>query len=374
MLSRVADSVYWMNRYIERAENIARFLDVTHQLALDLPPGRHEPWGAVIDTTGDLDLFRASESGGKFDADTVTRFLCFDASYPSSIVSCVQRARDNARQIREIISSEMWEQVNRFHFLLADEPDRDSIARAPHAFLSAVKLASQQFVGIADGTMTHNEAWHFGQLGRSLERADKTSRILDVMTLLVYSDIIPPTVLEKALAETETEAAADGQSSQSQSQSGGGKQSQSQSQATARNHHRRSRSEGELQWVALLKSASAFEMYRKRHGALDGANVVDFLLFDEEFPRSVGFCAARVGRSVHAIASAAGAKSSMAELRASELVAQLKAARRRNLVSDLHGCVDDIQAALNHVGAGVQETFFDLSPRPDSPSSVLIEG
>jgi uncharacterized alpha-E superfamily protein len=182
-------------------------------------------------------------------------------------------------------------------------------------------------------------------------------------------------VLEKALAETE--AAAHGQpsqsQSQSQSQSGGGKQSQSQSQAQAR-HHRRSRSEGELQWVALLKSASAFEMYRKRHGALDGANVVDFLLFDEEFPRSVGFCAARVGRSVQAIASSAGAKDSMAELRASELVAQLQAARRRNLVSDLHGCVDDIQAALNHVGAGVQEAFFDLSPHPDSPSSVLIDG
>ncbi len=370
MLSRVADSVYWMNRYIERAENIARFLDVTHQLALDLPPGRHEPWGAVIDTTGDLDLFRASESGGKFDADTVTRFLCFDASYPSSIVSCVQRARDNARQIREIISSEMWEQVNRFHFLLAEEVDRDSIARAPHAFLSAVKLASQQFVGIADGTMTHNEAWHFGQLGRSLERADKTSRILDVMTLLAYSDIIPPTVLEKALAEAD-EGHTQGQSqSQSQSQSGGGKQSQSQSQT----RHRRDQSEGELQWVALLKSASAFEMYRKRHGALDGANVVHFLLFDEEFPRSVRFCAARVARSVQAIAHAAGAKDSMAELRATELLAQLDAARRRNLVSDLHGCVDDIQAALNHTGGGVQGTFFDLSPPADSPSSVLIEG
>jgi uncharacterized alpha-E superfamily protein len=360
MLSRVADSVYWMNRYIERAENIARFLDVTHQLALDLPPGRHEPWGAVIDATGDLDLFRASAGGGKFDADTVTRFLCFDAAYPSSIVSCVQRARDNARQIREVISSETWEQVNRFHFLLADEVDRDSIAHAPHAFLSMVKLASQQFVGIADGTMTHNEAWHFGQLGRSLERADKTSRILDVMTLLVHSDHLAHEQLQVAGLQAQTL----GTMTQAQ---GFGAQMQAM-------RERKAHSEDELQWAALLKSASAFEMYRKRHGALEGANVIDFLLFDADFPRSVRFCASLMASSVAAITERSGAEGSMAELRVGELLAQLGMARSRDLARDLHACLDDIQAALNHAGGGVQETFFDLSPPSDSPSSVLIEG
>ncbi len=360
MLSRVADSVYWMNRYIERAENIARFLDVTHQLALDLPPGRHEPWGAVIDATGDLDLFRASAGGGKFDADTVTRFLCFDAAYPSSIVSCVQRARDNARQIREVISSEMWEQVNRFHFLLADEVDRDSIAHAPHAFLSMVKLASQQFVGIGDGTMTHNEAWHFGQLGRSLERADKTSRILDVMTLLVHSDHLAHEQSQSQGLQTQTLG------SMTQSQ-GSGHQTQ------GSHRERKTHSEDELQWAALLKSASAFEMYRKRHGALEGANVIDFLLFDADFPRSVRFCSSLMASSVAAITERSGAEGSMAELRVGELLAQLGMARSRDLARDLHACLDDIQAALNHAGGGVQETFFDLSPPSDSPSSVLIE-
>ena len=362
-----------MNRYIERAENIARFLDVTQQLALDLPPGRHEPWGAVIDATGDLDLFRASASGGTFDADAVTRFLCFDADYPSSIVSCVHHARENARQIREVISSDMWEQVNRFHFLLADEPDRDGIARAPHAFLSAVKLASQQFVGIADGTMTHNEAWHFGQLGRSLERADKTSRILDVMTLLVRSEHLAHNAqgTHGAHADPSPSPAASQSQWQSQSQSMG---SMSQSQSQVRRERQRTQSYDDLQWAALLKSASAFEMYRKRHGALDGTNVVDFLLFDSEFPRSVRYCASSMASSVAAITDRAGSEGSMAELRAGELLALLGMARARDLAQALHACLDDIQAALNHAGQGVQETFFDLSPPSDSPSSLLIEG
>ncbi|MEM8781152.1 MAG: alpha-E domain-containing protein, partial [Cyanobacteria bacterium P01_G01_bin.49] len=110
MLSRVADSIYWLNRYIERADNVARFVDVNLNLILDLPSELGQQWEPLILTTGDLKLF--SQKYGKATSENVIQFLTFDQDYPNSILSCLQMARENARSVREIISSEMWEQVN----------------------------------------------------------------------------------------------------------------------------------------------------------------------------------------------------------------------------------------------------------------------
>jgi hypothetical protein len=126
MLSRVADSIYWMNRYVERAENVARFVDVNLNLLLDSPPGMKQQWEPLVVTTGDQDLFK--QRYGESTAENVLRFLTFDKEYPNSIISCLQAARENARSVREVISSEMWEQVNAFYLMVKEAADTGSIA------------------------------------------------------------------------------------------------------------------------------------------------------------------------------------------------------------------------------------------------------
>src|SRR5688500_8287739 len=118
MLSRVADSIYWLSRYIERAENVARFIDVNLHLMLDLPPGASEQWEPLVQTTGDLQVFETRY--GAATKENVVAFLTFDPDNPNSILSCLRAARENARTVREIISSEMWEQANKFYLMVRE--------------------------------------------------------------------------------------------------------------------------------------------------------------------------------------------------------------------------------------------------------------
>ncbi|MGC2164466.1 MAG: alpha-E domain-containing protein, partial [Gallionella sp.] len=178
MLSRVANSIYWMSRYMERAENVARFIGVNLNLSLDMPADFGEQWAPLINITGDHELFK--ERYGNPTRENVMHFLTFDRENPNSILTCVRNARESARSVREIISSEMWEQANRFYLLVKDVAAAKTMTDNPHDFYASVKLESHLFDGITEGTMSHGEAWHFLQLGELLERADKTSRILDV--------------------------------------------------------------------------------------------------------------------------------------------------------------------------------------------------
>ena len=154
MLSRVADSIYWLNRYIERAENVARFIDVNLNLMLDLPAGVVPQWQPLISVTGDLELFNSRY--GEVNSDNVIQFLCFDANYENSIISCLQKARENARSIREVISSEMWEEVNSFYLMIKEASSASSFGTLPK-FFSRVKMSSHRFAGVMDATMSHNE-------------------------------------------------------------------------------------------------------------------------------------------------------------------------------------------------------------------------
>jgi uncharacterized alpha-E superfamily protein len=250
MLSRVADSIYWLNRYIERAENIARFIDVNLNLLMDAPIGAHEQWEPIIRTTGDLALFE--QHYGVANQENVIQFLTFDRKYPNSILSCVHSARENARSVREIISSEMWRQVNAYYYLVQAAAE----ATAPPdwaVFFEQVKQASHLFAGITSATMTRGEGWHFGQIAKFIERADKTSRILDVK----YFILLPsPKDIGTSLDD--------------------------------------------LQWMSLLRSVSAYEMYRKRGlHRITPTSVADFLILDHEFPRSIRFCLQAAERSLH---------------------------------------------------------------------------
>lgn len=315
MLSRVADSIYWMNRYIERAENVARFIDVNLTLMLDMPMGQPEQWEPLVLTTGDRDLFASHY--GKATAEDVMSFLSFDSRNPNSILSCVFAARENARSIREIISSEMWEHINAFYHATR-EAEQNFVLSKPHEFFSEVKNASHLFAGIMAATMTHNEGWHFGQIGRYLERADKTSRILDVKYYILL-----PTVghIGSTLDE--------------------------------------------VHWMALLKSASAYEMYRKRgRHRITPDGVVEFMVLERDFPRSVQFCLINAEQSLHAITGTpSGTWSNPVDRMLGRLRSELDYTTVDEVIHEgLHEFLDGLQTELNQIDGQIFETFFALPP------------
>jgi len=318
MLSRVADSVYWMSRYIERAENVARFVDVNLQLMLDAPEGQDQQWDPLVAITGDHAEF--ARRYGAATESNVIKFLTFDGDNLNSIFSCVRAARENARSVREIISSEMWLQLNRFYLMLNSAAQGSGRLDQHEGFYEQVKQASHLFSGITDATMARSEAWHFSRLGRMVERADKTSRILDVKYFLLLRS--------------------------------------AQDVGTAFD---------DIQWVAVLRSASAFEMYRKRHGRISPRGVVEFLMLDREFPRATQFCLLAARDSLHAISGTPlGTFRHAPEKLLGQLCSDLAfAAVDEVMQHGLHEYLDELQTKLNQVGQGIVETFFAFkTPRP----------
>jgi uncharacterized alpha-E superfamily protein len=322
MLSRVADSIYWMSRYVERAENIARFIDVNLHLMLDIPVEKKQQWEPLVNVTGDYELFM--QKYGSATRDTVIQFLAFDDEYINSIVACLRLARDNARSVREIISSEMWESINEFYLLVTSQTAKNEALTNPHAFFTKVKLGNQRFIGIREGTMSHGEAWHFSQLGGLLERADKTSRILDVK----YFILLPK--VEYVGTQYDN-----------------------------------------IQWAAVLKSASALEMYRKRFHRITPGQVIDFLIFDREFPRAIRYCLINAEESLHQITgSPLGTFANEAERRLGRLCAEIDYADPKEVVdAGIHKYLDSFQTKLNAVDDAIFDTFFTLKP-PTSGARV----
>ena len=314
MLSRVAESIYWISRYIERAENIARFIDVTLNVILDQPEGAPEPWLPLVNTTGDHKLF--AERYGQPTSENVIKFLTFDPEYPNSIISCLHYARESARSVRETISSEMWEQLNVFYYLVMDAAIRGETLEAAQDFFHEVKQASHLFNGVTDSTLSRNQAWHFFQLGKMHERADKTSRIHDVK----YFILLP----SAKLVGTTTD---------------------------------------DLQWQAVLRSVSGFEMYRKRYHKITPARVVEFLVLDREFPRAIQHCVEMADVCLHAISGRpAGTFSNTPEQRLGQLKSELAYANVDEIIHNgLHQYLDSLQTRVNKIGEGIHETFFALA-------------
>ena len=312
MLSRVADSIYWMSRYVERAENVARFVDVNLNLMLDAPSGDHQQWQPVVNISGDDEAFAKRYPDGP-TRKNVIEFLTFDRDNPNSILSCLRAARENARSVREIISSEMWLQLNTFYLMVTSAASSGKGFESPHEFFSEVKLSSHLFTGITDATMTHGEGWHFCRLGRKLERADKTSRIRDVKYV----------ILLRSVADVGTPL-------------------------------------DDVQWVAVLRSASAFEMYRKRHGRILPRSIVEFLLLDPEFPRAIRFCLNGAQDSLHAISGTPiGTYRKPVEKLLGQICSDLSYANVDEVMKEgLHEYLDTLQTNMNHISAGIHERFF----------------
>ena len=315
MLSRVAESIYWMNRYIERAENVARFIDANYHMILDLPRGASEQWQPLVATTGDHELFDSLYR--EVNRDNVIQFLTFDRNNPNSILSCLRAARENARSVREHISSEMWQQVNTFYLMVNEAAPRGLNIDLPHQFFVDIMMASHLFVGVTESTMSHGEGWHFGRLGRMLERADKTSRILDVKYYILLPSVdYVGTPFDNIL------------------------------------------------WAALLRSASAFEMYRKRHGRIDPEKIADYLILDNQFPRAIHYCLTTAEISLRNITGKPrGSFSNRADKTLGKLLADLDYLTVEEILNGgLHEFLDDAQTRINHIGNAVTETFFTLRP------------
>ena len=315
MLSRVADSIYWMSRYIERAENLARFIDVTFNLMLDSPHGSVEPWKPLVYATGDEEYF--AEHYGNFTQENVLEFMTFDSDYPNSIRCCLNSARENARSVREAISSDLWEHINSFYYRVRDAATSSAVKDSPLDFLHEVKQSSNLFKGLADSTMSRGEGWNFARLGRLLERADKTSRILDVkyyLLLPTISDLGSPT--------------------------------------------------DDLQWQAVLRSVSGIEMFRRQYHGITPHRVVNFLVLDRSFPRAIYYSVVEAERALHQISGTPmDSFRNPAEKHLGRLRSELAFASVDDIINfGLHEFLDMLQMKLNDVGEGIFQTFIAMRP------------
>jgi len=314
MLSRVAESMYWMARYVERAENVARIMDANYHMILDLPTGVGEQWEPLVVTTGDEDLFK--ELYDEFNEENVVQFLSFDTRNPNSILSCLQMARENARSVREWISSEMWQQVNTFYLLVKEASRKGNGLELPHEFFVEVMLASHLFTGLSQNTMTHGEGWQFARLGRMLERADKTARIIDVKYFILLPSV--------------------------------------EYIGTPFDH---------ILWGSILRSASAFEMYRKDYGQIAPDQIIEFLVLDAEFPRAIHHCLIIAELSLRNISGTMrGRFTNRAEKALGRLLADIDYTTIDDIKAiGLHEFIDDLQTRLNAVSDVVFDTFFSIS-------------
>ncbi len=315
MLSRVANSVYWMNRYMERVENYTRFVGVNFNLALDLPPDVDEQWEPLLIATADHFLFYKYYD--KPTKEDVIYFMTFDKRNPNSIISCLYEARENARTIREAISKEMWESINTFYLSIkGTSPDDFRNMDHMQTYFTDIRKNCQLFHGVVDSSITRNEAWHFGRLGRHIERADKCSRFLDVKYFTLQQDTGTLTsTLDLML------------------------------------------------WTAVLKSVSAYNMYRHTHLALTPSNIVAFLILDKLFPRSIAYSVRQAELSLYAIEGSIPERghTNIAERAISKLRSGLEFTEVADVFQEgLHEFLDKFQIANNKVDSAIFDLYFGL--------------
>lgn len=315
MLSRVADTCYWLSRYIERAESSARLVDVNIQLLLDLedqnPETVQQHWRPILATLEDQELYNKLHD--TITADNVMEFVTFEKKNPAAILTSIECARENARTVREQISSEMWEQLNSTYLYLRGPQARIDFQDSPIDFYRRLVDRLHAFQGTTDATMTHGEGWEFLQIGKYLERADSTSRVLDIK----YHILLPSG--ERVGGHVDV-----------------------------------------TQWMAVLRSCSAMEAYLKTYvGQVTGWQVADFLILHDEFPRSIRFCVDKLDSALRRI-------SGCNDSHYSNEVERLSGMLRSNLdyttigavfKFGLHQYLDETQLRLIEIHDAVSKTY-----------------
>lgn len=308
MLSRTADHLYWMARFTERAENLARLLDVTHQMSLvpQSPAAANQNWGAILALNSLEEAF--ARSYDQVTAENVLRFMICDADNLSSITSCLRAARENAHAVRGTLTAETWESCNLTWIELRDQRFEQILSAGVGEFFEWVKLRSALTRGVTFGTMLQDEALHFIRLGGLIERADNTARILDVK----YH------VLRTNGDEDATDF---------------------------------------YQWGALLRSLSAFEVYRKVYrDAITPARVAELLMLRPDMPRSLHACATGIVRVLKSITNAQSAET---ERRAGMLHAHIHFTRIDDVLAQgLHEYLADFMDRIYELGDGISRDFL----------------
>jgi uncharacterized alpha-E superfamily protein len=310
MLSRVAERIYWLGRYMERSENTARLVNVNSNLLLDLPSGVRVGWGSLIDISGTGSYFKRDTQLA--DEKTVIHFMLADRDNPASLINSLSWARENARITREAMPMEAWELINDLYHYIRDRVDRVYSRRDRNIILQHVINNVQQCSGLLAGCMSQNHAYDLLSIGRMLERTDMTTRIVDVglVNLLPHLSLGGTEVLEPY---------------------------------------------DNILWMSVLRSLSAYQMYRQHvRDRVNACDVVTFLLQNEDFPRSVAHCLKGLEQALWSLpnsekvlAQIIGLQQKMDEADITEL-----------LVKGLHEFIDELQLEIGNLHSSIAETWF----------------
>jgi uncharacterized alpha-E superfamily protein len=316
VISRVAEHCFWLARYLERAENAARILEVNHTLLLDFHVPIEQQWRPILIISG------IHDHEPEATAEHVQEFMTWDRDNPFSIASSLYWARENARIIREVISGEMWERMNFYHLWMQGPGSRAAYRVSRVDFYAQVRRINQLMHGICDATMSHGEAWAFFQLGTQLERASQIARILDVK----YHMLLPK------VEDVGTPA-------------------------------------DNAQWLAILMSCSGYEAYHKNARTVPvepSTSISEFLIFDELFPRSIHRCLWECENAAAEVAGTSkGRDPSEPEKKIAELVEWLDQRTIHSLIRNgLHESLTHIVDTIHEIGNSIHHTFFAAEMKP----------
>jgi uncharacterized alpha-E superfamily protein len=311
MLSRVANSVYWIARYLERAENTARIINVNTNLVLDTPKGMSPGWEPLVMITGGQTLF--AEHYPELNERNVIRFLLTDVASNVSVLFALTQARENARTVRDVLPSEVWEELNNLYQYARDNVQQGLSKRGRYEYVMKVIRGVQQLTGMLAGTMSNSMPYDFMVLGRNLERADMTLRIIDVRS----ASLLP--------------------------------------------HAGGLRPFENIQWMSVLKSLSAYQMYLQDMGVrVHRQAVLKFLLQDRHFPRAIHHCVLRVESALRELPRHQSVLPCVEKIKAS--IAEVDVA---NLdPQGLHDFIDVQEAMLAEVGKAIGDVYFHPESLP----------
>ena len=318
MLSRVARNVYWLGRYVERAENTGRLINVNSNLLLDLPTSLTLGWQPLIAIMGSEELFNTYEI--EPNERNITKFLMLDPRNSSSILSAVAQARENMRTTRDIVPADVWEQLNDLYLYVNEQAEQGVTKRGRYEFLKKVILGCQMVTGVTSGTMSRDSAYNFLRMGSFLERADMTSRILDVRTADLWQ----------------------------------------------KHGHVNLTPFENIQWMSVLKSLTAYQMYRQHvRLRVRGEDVVKFLLQNKEFPRSMYYSLSVVERCLFNLPKNDAPLRNLARIQR-----KVQSANVQQILSDgkLHEFVDELQIALQTVHNHIATAYFGNDDVANNPA------
>src|ERR1700722_6033695 len=311
MLSRGADNLYWMARYLERTENLARLVDVSAGLMLDLPQRLSPGWQPLIKITGNEGLYADQERD--YAEKSVVKFIVANAKNPGSMLTSIARAREIARTVRDILPREVWEQINELYLYVAEHAAEAAAKRTRYAFLGHVTSCTQTRTGMFEGIFNEGDALSFLSIGRNIERADMTSRIVDVraaaMMVAASAEELRP--FESVL------------------------------------------------WMSVLRSLSGYQMYRlKTRERVYGTGVVRFLLADQQFPRACVCCLRRAEEVLHRLPHSATLLRRVARMRRAIHHTQFESLGQ----VELHEVIDRLQLSLARTNDELARIYF-VGPR-----------